>query len=85
MEMAQAISNKEEGEMKQHISPPETHDLPVETLCPTHLCAWCLREKGITAGEESHGMCRKHYGLMVADYIRLKAARPVQKRGNDHV
>jgi hypothetical protein len=26
----------------------------------TVLCAWCLSEQGIAAGEGSHGICKKH-------------------------
>lgn len=24
------------------------------------LCAWCLSEQGVAAGEGSHGICKKH-------------------------
>jgi hypothetical protein len=24
------------------------------------MCAWCLSERGIAAGEGSHGICKKH-------------------------
>ena len=26
----------------------------------TALCAWCLSEQGVAAGEGSHGICKKH-------------------------
>lgn len=29
------------------------------------LCAWCLAEKGIPAGEGSHGICKIHANTML--------------------
>jgi len=39
------------------------------------LCAWCLAEQGIAAGEGSHGICESHRQVMMAQYWRLKAAK----------
>jgi hypothetical protein len=36
---------------------PFNNDSPV---WHSPLCAWCLSEQGIAAGEGSHGICRKH-------------------------
>lgn len=38
------------------------------------LCAWCLSEQGIAAGEGSHGICAKH-----ADWL-LKQWRERNRR-----
>ena len=32
----------------------------VMTVCGSILCAWCLSEQGIAAGEGSHGICTQH-------------------------
>lgn len=41
--------------------------LSVEPVVATPLCAWCLAEQGVPAGEGSHGICKKH-----ADAILLQ-------------
>lgn len=36
------------------------------------LCAWCLSEQNIPAGEESHGICQKHANLFLLAYQEKK-------------
>lgn len=38
------------------------------------LCAWCLEEQGIPAGDGSHGICKKHAAVMLLQYRELKAS-----------
>lgn len=39
------------------------------------LCAWCLSEQGIPAGEGSHGICRKHANWLLLQRRELHARR----------
>jgi hypothetical protein len=40
------------------------------------LCAWCLSEEGLPAGEGSHGICGKHAAAFLLQWKAL--------RGGDH-
>lgn len=41
------------------------------------LCAWCLSEQGIPAGEGSHGICSKHANwLLLQQKLRRNRTRP---------
>jgi hypothetical protein len=46
---------------------------PVGWVAP--LCAWCLSEQGLPAGEGSHGICRMHAGRLLLQ----RRARIAQK------
>lgn len=47
--------------MEQRISRKEVNeDKPLSAEQVTPLCAWCLAEQGIPAGEGSHGICKRH-------------------------
>ena len=37
------------------------------------LCAWCLSEQGIAAGEDSHGICRKHADSFLIQWRELRS------------
>lgn len=39
------------------------------------LCAWCLDEQGISAGEGSHGICKKHANRFLLDWEKLRRKR----------
>lgn len=47
--------------MNPQIPQEEVPTIPIlptdELICK---CAWCLKEKGIPAGEGSHGICKEH-------------------------
>jgi len=72
------IEQKQELRDNQSFSDndPVQHDL---------LCAWCLSEQGIPAGEGSHGICRKHANwLLLQQKMRhsrrmVAASRPTSK------
>jgi len=36
------------------------------------LCAWCLSEQGIPAGEGSHGICREHADQLLQQQRKLR-------------
>jgi hypothetical protein len=42
---------------------------------PSPLCAWCLSEQGIPAGEGSHGICRKHADWLLLQQRKLRSRR----------
>jgi hypothetical protein len=67
--------------MQEQQITPDTQILPIVMAVPHLDCAWCLKERGIAAGEGSHGMCQRHKALMLAQHARLKAARAAQKQG----
>ena len=46
-----------------------------------NLCAWCLKEQGIPAGEGSHGICAFHHAHMLLQAARRRAARAAQRQG----
>jgi len=37
------------------------------------LCAWCLSEQGIPAGEGSHGICQKHANWLLLQRRNLRS------------
>jgi len=39
------------------------------------LCAWCLSEQGIAAGEGSHGICKKHADSFLIQWKELRTRR----------
>lgn len=39
------------------------------------LCAWCLSEQGIPAGEGSHGICKKHANKLLLQQKKLRSRR----------
>lgn len=39
------------------------------------LCAWCLSEQGLAAGEGSHGICRKHADSFLIQWKELRSRR----------
>jgi len=39
------------------------------------LCAWCLSEQGIAAGEGSHGICKKHADSFLIQWKELRIRR----------
>ncbi len=39
------------------------------------LCAWCLSEQGIPAGEGSHGICKKHANWLLLQQRKLHSRR----------
>lgn len=41
----------------------------------TPLCAWCLSEQGVPAGEGSHGICREHANKLLLQQRKLVEAR----------
>jgi hypothetical protein len=36
------------------------------------LCAWCLSEQGIPAGEGSHGICKNHANWLLLQQRKLR-------------
>lgn len=42
------------------------------------LCAWCLSEQGIPAGEGSHGICRTHANRLLLQQRARHRLVPVQ-------
>ena len=51
----------------------------ITETAPRH-CAWCLKEQGIPAGEESHGICGFHKAQILAQAASRKAARAAARR-----
>jgi hypothetical protein len=49
-----------------------TSDIPV---WHSPLCAWCLSEQGIPAGEGSHGICKKHANRLLLQQRKLHSRR----------
>jgi hypothetical protein len=47
-------------------------DLPVWR---SPLCAWCLSEQGIPAGEGSHGICKQHANRLLLQRRKLHSSR----------
>jgi hypothetical protein len=39
------------------------------------LCAWCLSEQGVAAGEGSHGICRKHADSFLIQWRQHRSHR----------
>ena len=39
------------------------------------VCAWCLSEQGIPAGEGSHGICKMHARGLVLQLRKLRSSR----------
>ncbi len=53
-------------------------DHPLNNAIPvwhSPLCAWCLSEQGIPAGEGSHGICRKHADWLLLQQRKLHSRR----------
>src|SRR5690348_10184741 len=50
----------------------ENSDLPV---WHSPLCAWCLSEQGIPAGEGSHGICKQHANRLLLQRRQLHSRR----------
>ena len=68
--------------MQEQSIPLEASALPVVmTAASTNLCAWCLKEQGVPAGEGSHGICAFHHAHMLLQVARRKAARAIQRQG----
>ena len=42
---------------------------------PSPLCAWCLSEQGIAAGEGSHGICKTHANRLLLQQRKLHSRR----------
>ena len=47
-------------------------DIPV---WQSPLCAWCLSEQGMPAGEGSHGICKKHANRLLLQQRQLRSRR----------
>jgi hypothetical protein len=41
------------------------------------LCAWCLSEQGIPAGEGSHGICKQHASNLLLQQRAIRRRRTV--------
>lgn len=68
--------------MQEQYIPPGTPTLPVVMAdAPTSapLCAWCIDEQGILAGEDSHGICACHKARMLVEHERHRATRQALK------
>jgi hypothetical protein len=39
------------------------------------LCAWCLSEQGVAAGEGSHGICKKHADSFLVQWRENRSHR----------
>ena len=44
------------------------------------LCAWCLSEQGIAAGEGSHGICKKHADSFLLQWRERHTHRVMTRR-----
>ena len=44
------------------------------------LCAWCLSEQGIPAGEGSHGICRQHANWLLFQQKERQRRRALANR-----
>ena len=51
---------------------PSASDSPV---WHSPLCAWCLSEQGIPAGEGSHGICKKHANKLLLQQRKIRSRR----------
>jgi hypothetical protein len=56
-----------DASLQEHIFCPPLVDVP---------CAWCLKEQGITAKEESHTICTRH---AKEEYNKYRASRVVSQ------
>jgi hypothetical protein len=54
-------------------------DQPSNSGITSALCAWCLSEQGVAAGEGSHGICKKHADSFVIQW-REHRSRHVTNR-----
>lgn len=43
------------------------------------LCAWCLSEQGMPAGEGSHGICKQHANGLLLQQRKLQSRRIVTR------
>ena len=67
--------------MQEQSIPLEGPALPVVmATTSTNLCAWCLKEQGIPAGEGSHGICAFHHAHMLLQAARRRVARVAQQQ-----
>jgi hypothetical protein len=55
-------------------APLFNRDIPV---WQSPLCAWCLSEQGLLAGEESHGICSTHANRLLLQQRTLRRRRIV--------
>lgn len=42
-------------------------------------CAWCNKETGLPQGDGSHGICRVHAALLLAQWRKRRTARKAEK------
>ena len=67
--------------MQEQSIPLEGPALPVVMATTSaNLCAWCLKEQGIPAGEGSHGICAFHHAHMLLQAARRRVARVAQQQ-----
>lgn len=55
-------------------APLFNRDIPV---WQSSLCAWCLSEQGLPAGEGSHGICSGHANKLLLQQRTLRSRRIV--------
>ncbi len=64
--MLTARTTQEQCLIDEHL---RNRDIPV---WHNPLCAWCLSEQGIPAGEGSHGICKKHANWLLQQRRKLR-------------
>ena len=63
-------------EQKQEKRLREDHPFSsVNPVWRSPLCAWCLSEQGIPAGEGSHGICKTHANWLLLQHRKLHSRR----------
>lgn len=68
--------------MQEQYIPTQAPALPIMmAMTSANPCAWCLKEQGIPAGEDSHGICAFHNAQMLLQAARRRAARAAQRQG----
>jgi hypothetical protein len=57
--------------MFDNILPRGEEDRSTKSVQSMPLCAWCLSEQGIPAGEGSHGICKEHASQLLLQQRKL--------------
>jgi hypothetical protein len=61
-------------EQKQERCLRDDHPFNIDNLIwSSPMCAWCLSEQNIPAGEGSHGICREHANQLLLQQRKLRS------------
>jgi hypothetical protein len=58
--------------------------LLIGDIWPRPLCAWCLSEQGMAAGDGSHGICTEHADWLMKQWRERRSARRRQQGPSIH-